>query len=286
MILVLGATGTIGRPLCKRLAERRAAFRALVRTAEKGEALGHPYLVGDLDDPQSLTAAFAGVRRVFLNSSPGPALARQQRAAIEAAKAAGVSQLVKLSTRGVTRDAKVMAARLHAEIEEEVAGSGLGWSVLRPGFFMQNFLRHADTIRSQDKFYGAYRDGRISFLDVQDIATAAAVLLTSEGAAHQGHLGQAFELTGGEALTHAEVAQQLTEQLGRPIAYVDLPVEQIIAHMVSSGMPEEFARGLGTMMTGMAAGGAAAISDGFTRLTGQPPRTFRQFLEANVSAFR
>lgn len=280
MILVIGATSTIGKVLVKQLAARGAPFRALVRDAAKGAALGCDTVVGNLDDPQSLAVAFAGVKRVFLNSAPGPELARQQTIAIEAAKAASVSHIVKLSSMGADRQAQVVQARQHGEIEAAIQESGMGWSVLRPSFFMQNFLGHADSIRSMGKFFGAYGNGRIGFVDVEDIATVAAMLLTEDA-----HSGETFHPTGGEALTHAEVARCFTERLGREITYVDLPVEQMVAQMLASGMPEDFARGLGVMMAGMAAGFAADITDTFFKLTGRQPRRFNQFLADNVASF-
>lgn len=281
MILIIGATGTIGRILVKQLTAQGATFRAFVRDFAKGEALGCDYVVGDLDDAKSVAAAVTGVERVFLNSAPGPDLTRQQTAVIDAAKAAGVSHIVKLSAPGADRQSQVLQARQHGEIEAYLAESGLAWSLLRPSFFMQNFFGHANSIRHMGQFFGAYRDGRIGFIDVEDIAAVATMLLTGDA-----HEGEAFHLTGSESLTHAEVALCFSQKLGREIQYVDLPVAQMVAQMLASGMHEDFARGLGVMMTGMAAGYAAATTDVFFKLTGQQPRTFNQFIEDNLVVFR
>jgi uncharacterized protein YbjT (DUF2867 family) len=281
MILVLGATGTVGRALVRRLSSRGVPFRALVRSEASGEALGCAYVVGDLDEPASIARALDGVERLFLNGSPGPAMARQQISAIDAARAAGVAHVVKLSTRGADANAVVATARSHAEIEAHLKASGFAWTILQPGFFMQNFLRHADGIKREGKFFGAFGDGRIAFLDVEDIAAVAAVALTSDD-----YQGKTLVLTGGELLTHAEAAARLTETLGKPIAYVDLPAEQIVAFMIRNGTPPELARGLGAMMTAMATGAAAITTDAVLDVTGAPPRTFVQFLDANLDAFR
>jgi NAD(P)H dehydrogenase (quinone) len=281
MILVFGATGTIGRPLVRMLAARGAPFRALVRTRDQGERLGCAYAVGDLDDPAGLAAALEGVDRVFLNGPPGPAMARQQAGAIDAAKRAGAAHIVKLSTRGASPESSVALARAHAEVEAHLRGSGLGWSTLRPASFMQNFFRHADDIKREGKFFGAYGEGRVAFLDAEDIAAAAAALLVGDA-----RPGSSFVLTGGEALTHAEVARLFSARLGRPVAYVDRPVEQAVADLIGRGVPAEFARGLGAMMASMAAGAAAQTTDAVFELTGQPPRTFDQFLADNLDAFR
>jgi uncharacterized protein YbjT (DUF2867 family) len=281
MILVLGATGTVGRLLVRQLVARGAPARAFVRSEARGRELGVPFVVGDLDDEASLARALEGARRVFLNGPAGPQMASQQAAVVDLAKRAGVERIVKLSTRGAAATAEVAAARAHAAVEERLRASGVPFAVLRPAFFMQNFLRHAESIRSESRFYGAYRDGRIAFLDAEDIARAAASLLTRED-----HADATFILTGPEALTHAEVARLFTKRLEREITYVDLPVEQIVAHMTSEGVPEAFARGLGVMMSSMANGAAAELSPDVERITGQPPRSFDEFLADHVAAFR
>lgn len=281
MILITGATGSIGRPLIKKLLAQGAAFRALVRDDEKGKALGCDYVVGDLDDPETLSTAFTGVERVFLNTGFSRDMVKQKIAAIDASKRAGVTSIVNISVPGASANTKSGMGGGHGAIEAHIEASGIGWTMLRPMFFMQNFFGHADSIRNEGKIFGAYREGRIAFIDVQDIAAAAATLLVGT---HGG--GESFVLTGSEALTHGEVAQRFAAQLGKPVTYVDLPVDEIIAHMVADGMPAEFVRNLGGMMSAMAEGGAAHITDTVLRLTNQPARTFDQFIASNLTAFQ
>jgi len=281
MNLIIGATGTVGRALARRLSASNVAFRGLVRTEEKGRQLGCPYLIGDLDEPGSIASALQGVSRVFLNSSAGAALLRQQCAVIDAAKAAGVRQIVKLSTRGAEETSAVVAARAHAQVEAHLKSSGLDWTILRPGFFMQNFLRHADSIRGEGRFYGAFRDGKVAFLDVEDIAATAAVTLLRED-----YLGATLVLTGPDALTHAEAAATIGRLIGRQVAYVDLPVERMVGSMIERGMPAESARGLGLMMSAMAEGQAAYTTTTVREVTGVPARSFEQFVQSHIGAFQ
>ncbi|MDF2695858.1 MAG: NmrA family protein, partial [Labilithrix sp.] len=269
MILVIGATGTVGGALVRRLASKNVPFRALVRSETKGMALGCPYVVGDLDDARSLARALSGVSRVFLNGAPGAEMGRQQKAAIDAAREAGVAHVVKLSTRGADTSSPMITPRMHAEIEAYLKASGLAWTILQPGFFMQNFFRHADGIKEEGKFFGAFGQGRIAFLDVEDIAKTAAIALTEDS-----YAGKTLVLTGPELMTHAEAAGCFTEKLGHRVEYIDLPVEQIVGFMIKGGTPPEFARGLGAMMSAMAAGGAAYTSSTVQDVTGERPRTF------------
>ncbi len=280
MILVTGATGHVGRALVRELAARSVPFRALVRDAARGEALGCDYVVGDLDSPDTLEPAFAGVRRLFLNTPAGPALVARQTAAIAAARRAGVERIVKISVPGVGPQTRSGMGGGHGRVEAELQACGIAWSVLRPMVFMQNLLGHADSIRGQGRFFGAYGEGRIAFIDTDDVGAAGAALLTGPPAP-----GESFVITGAAALTHGEVAGHLSRALGRPIQYVDLPVEKIVAHMVAEGMPAEEAQNLGAMMTAMSRGGASFTTQTLPALIGRAPRSLDQFLAANRAAF-
>ncbi|WP_437852225.1 SDR family oxidoreductase [Sorangium sp. So ce363] len=281
MILVSGATGTIGRAMVRQLKARGAPFRAMVRSAEKGASLACDVVVGDFDRPETLSLAMAGIDALFLNGPAGEKLVRQQTAAIEAACAAGVKRIVKISSRGADASSDVGIARAHGVAEQVLASSGVEWSVLRPGTFMQNLLRNAGTIRSEGKIFGAYKDGRISFVDCEDIAECGIELLVGAG-----HAGKIYTLSGPEGVTFGEIAAKLSRVLEKPVTYVDLPPEQMVAGMKASGMPAPFAELMVKLMVAFSTGGGAQTTGAVRDLIGRPARSFDQFLADNVASFR
>ncbi len=281
MILVTGATGSIGQYLVRHLTTAGAPFKALVRDETKGHALGCDYVVGDFDQPATLRAALTGVDRLFLNSPANPAMVRQQQAAIDAAVAASVAHIVRVSAPEASPHATLSMGRWHGEIDAHLTASGVGWSLLQPSYFMQNFLNNAATITSDGKIFGAFKDGRVAFIDCDDIAACGATLLMGSDPRQA-----AFMLTGPEALTFAEVAQTFSTRLGKTVTYVDLPVAQVVASMAARGMPAPLADDLGTIMAAMAASTGTKTTTAVEDLTGRAPRTLDAFVAANVGAFR
>jgi len=285
MILVTAATGSIGRFAVGELARTATAFTALVRDPARGAALGAPHVVGDFDDPPTLAAALAGVDRVLLNGAVGESMIRQQCAVIDAARAAGVTRIVRISAAGAGTDADRAINRWHGAIDEHLAASGIPWLALRPTFFTQNLLMSAASVRRTSALHGGFGTGRLAMIDCRDIAACAIAALTS-GASGATPLGTTPLLTGSEQVSFADVAARLSARLGRPIAYVDHPPHELVAGMIARGMAETVAGSFGAMMASFATGGASAITPAVAELTGVPPRTFDDFLTDNIDAFR
>ncbi|MEV4578371.1 NAD(P)H-binding protein [Nonomuraea jabiensis] len=286
MILVTGATGSIGTHLVRLLQDRGVAFKALVRDEGKGRALGCDVVTGDFDDPGSLAPAMAGVDRLFLNAGGAQPvdgeqpMVRQQKAAIDAARAAGVSRVVKVSVSGANQGGR-LAQGAHWEIEEYLKASGLGWSVLRPGGFMQNFVTGTAAFTADGKLLDVYGGAPVSYIDCHDIAACAAALLTGSGG-----LGETYELTGPRALTSAEVARELSAALGRPVEHAELSPDELAAGLRAQGLPARFADDLAELSRQVANGSMAATTAAVRDLTGREPRTFGDFLAANAEALR
>jgi NAD(P)H dehydrogenase (quinone) len=285
MILVTGATGTIGGFLVPDLVARGAPVRAFVRDAARGAALGGQVAVGDLDDAGTVEAALVGVDQVFLNGGGAvPAVAEQpmaaqQRRVIDAAKAAGVRRIVNLSVIGAEPDAP-LACGAHWAIEEYLKASGVDWTILRPNGFMQNFVTGTASFASGGNLVGMYRDGRTAYLDCADIAAVAAHLLTSgEG------VGRTYHLTGPAALTQDEIAALLSRTLGRTVRYRDLPPDEFVRDLVEQGLPADFATDVARLQAGVADGSLAEVTDDVPEVLGRPARTFEQFLAANRTLF-
>ncbi|SNQ47900.1 putative nucleoside-diphosphate sugar epimerase [Frankia canadensis] len=290
MILVTGATGSIGRPLVRRLRASGVAFRALVRDEARGRALGCDVVVGDLDDPASIAAALRGVDQLFLNGAgAGPVdgeqpMVRQQTDAIDAARAAGVERVVKISVWHAHEGGR-LAEGAHWEIEQHLKVSGLRWTVLQPNGFMQNFLTGAGSFTADRELIGAYGDARVSYIDCEDIAACAARILTRpRGQDEPGN--ETFILTGPQALTHSQIAERLSAAIGRTIRYRDLPPPEFAATLRAQGLPAAFADDVAALHAEVAAGSLAATASAVADLTGRAPRTFDDFLAAHRDDLR
>jgi NAD(P)H dehydrogenase (quinone) len=286
MILVTGATGSIGRHLVRLLLDQGVPVKALVRDEAKGRVLGCGVVVGDFDDPGSLAAAMEGVDRLFLNAGGAQPvdgeqpMVRQQRAVIDAARSAGVSRVVKISVWGAHRGGR-LAEGAHWEIEEYLKASGLVWSILQPSGFMQNFVTGAGAFTADGRLVGAYGDAGVSYVDCYDIAACAAVLLTGSAG-----LGETYVVTGPRALTQAEIARELSVALGRTVEHVELPPDELAAALRTQGLPARFADDVAELSRQVASGSLEATTTTVRDLTGREPRTFAQFLTANVQALR
>jgi uncharacterized protein YbjT (DUF2867 family) len=284
VILVTGATGSIGRHLVRCLRQRRVPFVALVRSQEKGRELGCDFTVGDFDDPGSIVRALRGVDRLFLNAGGAvPAdgdqpMIRQQEAAIDAAAAAGVSQVVKISVLGARAGGR-LATGAHWRIEEYLRASGLAWSVLRPSGFMQNFLTGAGFLTTGGELIDGYGGGAVAYIDCYDIAACAAALLTGPG-----RPAESFDLTGPEPITCADITEKLSATLGRTVRSVTLTPGELAATLKTRGLPAGFADDVAALAGEVAGGALAVTTPDVHDLTGRAPRTFDQFITANATA--
>ncbi len=284
MILVTGAGGTVGSEVLKQLRERGAAMRAgfhTPRKAEQARAQGMDAVVLDFADRASITAALKGADKVFLLGATAPNQPELEINVVEEAKKAGVGHIVKLSVLDSVGE-KFTFARWHRAVEKEMEGSGLACTFLRPNCFMQNFVTfYADSIKSQGAFYLPERDARVSHVDVRDVAAVAVEAFTRPG-----HEGRAYELTGPEALSNAELAAKLSAALGTPVKYVDLPPDTFKQSMLAYGMPEYYADALVDLAHFFIAGGAQHLSGDVEKVTGRKPRTFDDFAREYAAAFR
>ncbi len=177
MILVTGATGHVGRELIPLLLQDKQRVRVLVRDERKVAYLDEcvERAVGDFDKPGTLLRAMKGVERLFLVTYE----TRQDINVLEAAKKAGVRQIVKLSTLEA-KDHKIQVGKWHYEREELIRLSGLGWTFLRPGMFMSNSIDWwAESIKGQGSvFFPGGKRGKVAPIDPRDVAAVAAIALT------------------------------------------------------------------------------------------------------------
>jgi uncharacterized protein YbjT (DUF2867 family) len=256
LILVLGATGTTGRRLTRRLRSAGAAVRAASR---------HGEVRFDWSDPATWEAAVTGVTRIYLMAPHEQPIDPQF---VQRAVKQGVRHIVLLSSRGieVMGDERLLAA------ERTVRESGADWTILRPDWFNQNF--------DEGFFQPAVVAGglavplgeaRQAFVDADDIAAVAAAVLTGDG-----HAGQSYELTGPEALSFAEAVRIVSEASGRPVRFGGSD-DDYLAQQARLGMPEEQTRQEIAAFTALRDLGDQQTTDTVRRITGHPPKSFRTF---------
>jgi uncharacterized protein YbjT (DUF2867 family) len=284
MILVTGGTGTTGKEIIAELQNLGAAgVRALVRDTAKASFIrgaGFETVEGDFDRPETLDAALAGVERALLLTPPSPKTFEFQRDFIDSAKRAGVRRVVKFSAFGADASAPEGFGKWHGQAEDYLKQSGLAWTMLRPNFFMQNLLGQARQIAAEGRIYQPVGDASASFIDVRDIAAVAARTLVEEG-----HEGEAYVLTGPEALSYADVAAKLSEATGREVSYVPISPEQFRQGALAAGLPEWLVGALERLNEIFAAGYAAEVTDHVRSVGRKEPITFDQFARDYAQAF-
>ena len=277
MILVTGATGTIGSKVVHALLARGERVRTMTR---KPAALDEHAVFGDFDKPETLQAAADGADAVFLLSAPGPSLPAHDRAMLAAAQARGVGRVVKLSAIGTPDDGvptRVSAWHLPGEVAARAGG--LAWTILRPTTFASNSLSWAPAIRSGAPVPNMFGTGAQGVVDPADVAAVAVAALTEDD-----HGGRTYTLTGPELLSVPDQVAQLGEVLGRRIATVDLGPEDARGQL--AGMGEDF---VDTVIEGAAyvrAGHNAVVTDDVARVLNRPPRTFLDWAKEHREKFR
>ncbi len=281
-ILVTGASGNIGRELVKQLQARGADF-AVMTSKPDSTPSGVPSVHGDFTKPETLLAAFAGVDTLFLLFPLTPGMDAMARNAVAAARAAGVGHIVRSSGAGADAASPASIARAQGEIDDIVAGSGLPFTLLRPTVFMQNTVNlDADTIKAASAIYAPRGNGAVAVVDVRDIAAAAAAVLTDPAA----HAGAVYTLTGGEALTDAQIAAAIGRAVGRDVRYVDIPEQAAVDAMTRIGLPAQLIDWLMSLNYVIKQGWAAGVSADVQTLTGHTPRRFEDFAREHANAWR
>ena len=268
-ILVTGATGNTGSRLIPRLTALGHPVRAAARRAP--ELPGVHAVSFDWHDPATHEAALQGAARLYLvppAAEPDPAAVMLPF--LERARAAGARRVVLLSSSALPAGGPGVG-QVHGALPDLFDE----WAVLRPSWFMQNFTDHhphAESIRTDGVLLTATGSGRVGFIDAEDIAAVAVHALTDEPAP-----ATDLVLTGPQTLSYDDIAALVTEVTGRPVRHRPLPCEQLRDRLAAT-MPTEFAALLAGLDRAIADGAEDHVTDTVERLTGHPPRDFREFL--------
>jgi NAD(P)H dehydrogenase (quinone) len=266
-IAITGATGQLGRLVVAGLKARLPAqpLVALVRSPAKAADLGIAAREADYARPETLAAALAGVDALLLiSSSEVGQRAAQHRNVIAAAKQAGVKRIVYTSL--LRADTSLLSlAPEHHETEGMLRAAGIPFTILRNGWYSENYTGSVAGALAGGAFIGSAGEGKISSAARADYADAAVAVLTSPG-----HDGKTYELAGDEAYTLAQLAAEISRQSGKTIPYKNLPEADYAAALAGFGLPAALAQAIAGWDAGASKG--ALFDDGrqLSKLIGRP----------------
>lgn len=286
MILVTGATGTVGRPLIDVLRAEGAKVRAVTRDPRTaGLPTDVDVVVGDPSRPDTIARFLPGVTALFLHPR---AVGNSAGALVTLARQQGVERVVALSAMNVDDDPDSQPSRYQGdrnkEAEDAVAASGLPWVSLRAGTFADNALRAWGTqIRAGNVVRFPYAAFTEAPIHERDLAAVGARALLSDDLV--GRRGRRLQLTGPHSLTHAEMVVTIGNVIGRPVDYQEVPAEAAIQNMIARGFPEPFVTALMARYA-REIGHVAPVTGEVERICGRPGRTFAEWAADHAADFR
>lgn len=280
-IAIAGATGRVGSALLASLVSEPFDLVALTRNPSVQRVPSGVSLARvDFDVPPSLEDALRGADRLFLAHGTSPRQVANEIALIDAAVAAGVGQIVKLSAMGPP--SRLHPMDWHMQIEAHLATFDIGYTVLRPSTFV-DILARAGAQVADDSWGGAAGDGVVNLIDTRDVADAARVALLDD--AHP-TAQRAYHLTGPRAVSMAEIAEEISKLLGRTVTYQQRSAAEQREKLLASGLNEFVADlliGLDRLFHDSA---LAETTSTVENLTGHAPRSVAGWLSENISKFQ
>ena len=282
MILITGASGSVGRAVLQEAIRQQSKVRAMYRSMEEAAKApsGCEPVLADYSDKPSLRKALDGVTSVYIVCSPIPQLVELESNMLDACKEAAVKHVVLNSAMGAGDYGKSFPS-WHRKVEDKLKTTGMSYTILRPNGFLQNIVTYnAPSVRAQGAFYVAMGDAKVSYLDVGDIAVVAVKAL--RGGAHA---GKTYELNGPEAISNQEIARRISAVTGRTVNYVDIPESAQRESMLGMGMPEWQVTALLELQQYYKQGGGAKTDGLLQSLIERAPATLDQYLTANAKEF-
>ncbi|WP_138494445.1 SDR family oxidoreductase [Paenibacillus pinistramenti] len=272
-ILVTGATGNIGLYAAKWLQEKGRVVKAAVTRPERAKAIIGPGIEAvrfDFLNPETYRDALAGTDRILLIRPPALNKPEQLYPFIDAARSEGILHIVFVSLLGAERN----PFPPHHRIEKYIRQSGIGYTFLRPSFFMQNLTGpHRMDIKEHSDILIPAGHAKVSFIDTRDIGEAAARILIEP----ERHNGRSYSLTGPEALTYSDAAHIFSEVLGRRITYSNPSLSKFRKAMLSRGLPKGYVNVMAVLYLTTRFGMASRVTTELEGLLGRPPVQLAQF---------
>jgi NAD(P)H dehydrogenase (quinone) len=278
---ITGATGHLGRLVVQRLKTHVPAsdLVALVRTPAKAADLGIAVREADYDRPDTLVRALKGIDTLlFISASEIGKRLAQHHNIIEAAKKAGVKRIVYTSLLHAD-NSPINLASEHLPTENEIKASGIPYTILRNGWYTENYTGSIGGALAGGAFIGSAGEGKVSSAARADYADAAVAAVTGTG-----HEGKTYELAGDTSWTLADLAAEISRQSGKSIPYRNLPEAEYAKALEGFGLPKPIAGAIASWDTGASKGGLFDESHQLSKLIGHPttpmPETVREALVA------
>jgi uncharacterized protein YbjT (DUF2867 family) len=277
----MGATGNVGRPLVRALAEAGEKVTAVSRgSSDAALPEGVRHRQADLTAPESLRPVLDGADVLFLHDGGGGAHPFSPQDILDVAKAGGVGRIVLLSSQGVaTRPQSSSHGGVGRAREEAVRRSGLDWTILRPGGFHSNAYAWAESVRALRTVAAPFGDVGLPILDPADIAEVAAAALREDG-----HTGRFYELTGPALSTPRQRAEAIRDALGEPVRFIEQTRDEAREQMLRF-MPEPVVETTLAIL-GEPTPAEQRISPDVEQVLGRAPRSFADWVQRHIAAFR
>jgi uncharacterized protein YbjT (DUF2867 family) len=286
IILVTGATGLTGREIVRKLSAKGVTVRALVRNVERAKSLNLDTLPnvkiyeGDMNISETLAPALRGADKAMLISSSNAEMDTVQGNFIEAARKFNLNHIVKLSGIIADINSPFRYARMHGEIERKLENSGISFTHVRAGEFMQSYFRQVPFILKQNSLLIPMGNQRTASIDVLDVAEVAVRILTGSG-----HKGNVYPITGKDALTMDEVAEKFSTVLGRKINYINITPEDAKKARLIAGMSQYTVDALDELFAERRKGKESKVYNTIQAVFGFRPTTFEEFIIRNLQVF-
>lgn len=278
-IAVTGATGQLGRKVIAQLAGKGVTdVVALARSPEKAADLGVAVREADYDRPETLGPALDGIDTLMLISgSEVGKRAAQHAAIIDAARAAGVGHIVYTSILNADSN-PISLAEEHRATEAKLAESGLPVTLLRNGWYTENYAASAPMAVQHGAVLGSAGEGRISGASRDDYAAAAVAVLTGEG-----HEGKTYELAGSD-FTLSDLAGEIAAQAGKPVVYSDMPAAEYAKVLEGAGLDAGFAGLIAGWDVDASKGALQSDDTTLARLIGRPTTPLSEVVRTALAA--
>ena len=295
-ILVTGATGTVGSEIVKQFvtlsssSDHNNIIRAAVHSKDKADKFRQygkavETITMDYNNEETFADALDKVDKIFVLTLPSPNMTDIYSNLVkEIRKHRSINHIVKLSSMTAEIGLETTIGRLHRQGEKIMEESGIPYTFLRPSFFMQNFVKNlGHSIRTQKAYHLPAGDGKLSFIDVRDIAAVSVEILKSYS---QRYIGKAYTITGQEALSYGQAAEILSRETNKGISYIDVPEEEARNRMDEKGMNDWLIDVMMESYRFIRSGHGSHMTNMVENITGRKPITFSQFVKDYAESFR